>query len=64
MPYPDPRELSVANVGSNLRPRAATRDLRASVRLQIVCLCHLRHVRCAAVVLDAATDAAPRTWDS
>jgi hypothetical protein len=32
MPYPDFRELSVANVGSNLRPRAATRDLRASVR--------------------------------
>jgi hypothetical protein len=32
MPYPDPRELSVANVGSNLRPRAATRDLRSSVR--------------------------------
>jgi hypothetical protein len=31
MPYPDFRELSVANVGSNLRPRAATRDLRASV---------------------------------
>ena len=31
MPYPDPRELSVANVGSNLRPRAATRDLRASL---------------------------------
>ena len=31
MPNPDPRELSVANVGSNLRPRAAGRDLRASL---------------------------------
>ena len=36
MPYPDFRELSVANVGSNLRPRAATRDLRASVIVMLV----------------------------
>lgn len=30
MPSPDPRELATANVGSNLRPRSATRDLRSS----------------------------------
>ena len=30
MPHPDPRELATANVGSNLRPRSATRDLRSS----------------------------------
>jgi hypothetical protein len=30
MPSPDPRELASANIGSNIRPRSATRDLRAS----------------------------------
>ena len=30
MPVPDPRALVNANVGSNIRPRSATRDLRAS----------------------------------
>ena len=30
MPVPDPRSLINANVGSNIRPRSATRDLRAS----------------------------------
>lgn len=30
MPSPNPRELKAANVGANLRPRSASRDLRAT----------------------------------
>ena len=30
MPSPNPRELKAANVGANLRPRSASRDLRAN----------------------------------
>jgi len=32
MPSPNMRELKVANIGTNLRPRSASRDLRASFR--------------------------------
>ncbi|EKX37711.1 hypothetical protein GUITHDRAFT_116187 [Guillardia theta CCMP2712] len=35
MPYPDPRDLTNASVGSSVRPRAAMRDLRASQTLTV-----------------------------